>query len=121
MIDVELSKQSGRRDLPGSELRTHCVSVRLNDQELKRLDDARGRFQRGESLRMVTLNELPKPVPQINEQVVFELSKSLGNLATVAGFLRKHEPEKVQDKQMVEDAIYQVRQLMTQLKKGAIS
>ena len=120
MIDVELSKQSGRRDLPNDELRTHCVSVRLNEAELKRLDDSRGRFQRGESLRMITLGDLPKPVPAINERTVYELSKSLGNLATVAGFLRKHVPEKIDDKQMVEDAIYQVRKLMVQLKKGEL-
>jgi len=118
MVNNDLRKMSGRKDLPAEELRIHCVSVRLNNQELQRLDETRGRFQRGESLRMLSLYELPKPVPAINERTVFELSKSLGNLATVAGFLRKHEPDREIDKQMTEDAIHQVKKLIIQLKKG---
>lgn len=114
MGHFNLNKQSGRKDLPPAELRTHCVSARLNDNELKLLDEVRGRFQRGEALRMLSLTSMPRPIPAQNAKTVFELSRSLGNLATVSRFLRDDDP----DQSTIKDAVCQVRELMKVLTKG---
>lgn len=87
-MDENLRKQSGRKDLTPTQRREHCVSVRLNDAELERLDIARGRHQRGEALRMISMDKLPAPVPEINVALRADLGRSLGNLATIATAMR---------------------------------
>lgn len=57
-----------------NQLRSHCVSVRLNDEELTLLNEKRGRHRKGEWLRLSLLNKLPAVVPAIN----FEAWKTLG-------------------------------------------
>jgi len=47
-------------------LRTHCVSVRLNNKELKKLNSLRGNYAKGEWLRMTFIHKLPAIVPSIN-------------------------------------------------------
>lgn len=41
------------------ELRIHCVSVRLNNAELAKLNTLREHYSKGEWLRMVSLQRLP--------------------------------------------------------------
>lgn len=88
-----LTKQSGRKDLPTEQLRTHCVSVRLNPAELDLLDTRRGTHQRGEALRMAALTSLPAAltVPEINLVVASDLRRSLGNLSTLSIAMRSGE------------------------------
>lgn len=109
-----LNRQSGRKDLPNKLLRHLCVSVRLNETELAHLDAVRGKLRRGESLRMLALSRLPRPVPEANMKLVLDLSRSLGDLATVEKFLRRGTP----DHELVTDAMHQVRVLMKILKRG---
>lgn len=92
-IDIELRKKSGKRNLPESELRTHCVSVRLNTAELAALDKIRRKFQRGETLRMISFSRLPTPVivPEINRELATNIGRSFGNLATLATAMRGGE------------------------------
>lgn len=92
-IDIELRKKSGKRDLPESELRTHCVSVRLNDQELATLDKVRSRFQRGEMMRMAVFSHLPTPVivPDVNRELATNIGRSFGNISTIATAMRSGE------------------------------
>lgn len=47
-------------------LRIHCVSVRLNNSELNKLDSERKGHAKGEWLRMCLLNNQPAIVPEIN-------------------------------------------------------
>jgi hypothetical protein len=49
-------RRHGPAPLALDERREHCVSVRLNREELASLDAARGRLARGEWLRMASLN-----------------------------------------------------------------
>ena len=42
-----------------NQLRSHCVSVRLNNEELTLLNEKRGRHRKGEWLRLSLLNKLP--------------------------------------------------------------
>ncbi len=81
-----------RRNYGSSELRTHCVSVRMNAKELADLDDRRGKYARGEYLRLAFAKKLPPPAPpEINRKAWVELSKSTGNLATLATAMRDGE------------------------------
>ena len=66
--------------LSAAEKRGHCVSVRLNRAELAQLDGVRGRFQRGQWLRMATLGQLPPMVPAVNAQAWAELRRLAANL-----------------------------------------
>jgi hypothetical protein len=67
-------------DIPEDEVRTHCISVRLNKRELEKLDGGRGFFKRGEALRMAALTDMPAPVSKLDLQAWSALSKSAGNL-----------------------------------------
>ena len=64
--------------------RTHTVSVRVNDEELARLDASRGGHQRGEWLRMSGLDRLPPNIPELNRQAWIELSRAASNLNQIA-------------------------------------
>lgn len=46
-------------------LRCHCVSVRLNDEELSLLNQKRGRHRKGEWLRMAFLHNLPSVIKEL--------------------------------------------------------
>lgn len=69
--------------------RDHCVSVRLNAEELSLLDSRRGKFQRGEWMRMATLETLPPAIPALNLEAWRELSHAAGNLNQIARALNQ--------------------------------
>lgn len=82
---AERKSRRGPRPLPPAERREHCVSVRLNADELARLDAARGAprpgaHQRGEWLRMAALDRLPRTVPAVNAHAWTELARVAANL-----------------------------------------
>lgn len=67
------------------QLRTHCVSVRLNDLEMASLDKARGGHTRGSYLRDCWLDSKPaSPIPALNRQAWIELSRAASNLNQLA-------------------------------------
>lgn len=72
----------GPKPLPVQDLREHCVSVRLNQSELLRLDGLRGPLQRGAWLRLAALEraKIPSQVPEINRQAWSDLAKLSANL-----------------------------------------
>lgn len=65
-----------------ADLRSHCVSVRLNKSELADLDERREGtgMQRGEWLRAAALSAVPTPIPPLNRQAWAELARSSANL-----------------------------------------
>lgn len=91
-IDDSKRKRSGgdRRAryaaLPPEELRRHCVSVRLNDDELRQLDEQRAsvQMQRGEYFRAAALHQLPPTIPAINRSAYLELTRIGANLNQLA-------------------------------------
>lgn len=87
---VELRSRK-KMNLPEAELRTFCVSCRLNPVELSILDEFRGKRQRGEALRMMALQNLPAPPPAINIVAWCELSKASANLNQTAHKLNAGE------------------------------
>ncbi|MGQ8484693.1 hypothetical protein ACUTG2_18070 [Klebsiella aerogenes] len=61
-------------------LRQHCVSVRLNKEELQLLNVKRGDIRKGEWLRKTFLNTTPILIPPINLDAWKELGKISQNL-----------------------------------------
>lgn len=82
----QYTKRSGRRAIPDAERRVHCVSVRLNDNELLWLDFVRGQvgLQRGEYLRFAALSTLPPVIPPVNQEAFRLLSRVSANLNQLA-------------------------------------
>lgn len=69
-------------------VRVHRIVSRLSDDELVVLDSLRGKCRRGAFLRIAALGRVPRRVPQINQDTALDLSRALGNLATVATAMR---------------------------------
>ncbi|EBP9818637.1 ATP-binding protein [Salmonella enterica] len=74
-------------------IRTHCVSVRLNEEELNILNDKRGEYKKGEWLRMASLNTLPPVLPEINRAAWVELGRLAKDLNHLLKLLDKKSPD----------------------------
>lgn len=81
----------GPKPLPGADKRIFAVSTRMNASELKQLDIDRGKYQRGEYMRMCAVGKVAPIVPAINQTAWLVLSKVAGNLATIAIAMRAGE------------------------------
>ena len=79
-VDMGRRSRRGPVSLPADVLRQHCVSVRLNAAELTLLDENRGRWQRGEWMRMAGIGKLPPSIPEINLKVWASLAQVASNL-----------------------------------------
>jgi hypothetical protein len=81
---INKTREKRRGPIPLSDPRTHCVSVRLNDEELFQLDNNRGKMARGEYLRCAALDKLQPIFPEINKEAWAELSKAANNLNQIS-------------------------------------
>lgn len=66
-------------------LRTFCVSVRLNDAELTKLNALRKHYSKGEWLRIASLQNRPTVIPMINIEAwktLSDISQKLNRIAT---------------------------------------
>ena len=79
--------------LPENEIRHHCISVRLNEEELIILDSKRGQFKKGEWLRMASLNRLPLVLPEINKSAWVELGRLSQDLNRLLTYLDGKSPD----------------------------
>ena len=69
------------------EKRRFCVSVRMNADEMKRINEQRGRIRRGTYLRQIFNGSLPALVPEVNHKAYSELARSASNLNQIAHHL----------------------------------
>lgn len=86
-MDSDRKSKRGPPPLPQTERRTHCVSVRLNGYELQILDRRRGPYQRGEWIRMASIDRLPPQIPELNRNAWIQLSRASANLNQLAHHL----------------------------------
>lgn len=91
--------------LPQNEIRTHCVSVRLNEEELLTLDNKRGQYRKGEWLRMASLNKLPPVLPEINREAWIKL----GSLSQDLNHLLNHLDSKSPDSELTRTELFALR------------
>lgn len=86
MVDETKRRRRGPEPLDAAVKREHCVSVRLNLDELERLDAQRApvNMQRGEYLRAAALHRLPPTIPSVNRDAWVELSRLSSNVNQLA-------------------------------------
>jgi len=115
-LDESKRSRHGPSPLDASEKRDHCVSVRLNRDELALLDFQRRdvKMQRGEYLRAASLHRLPPTIPEINRAVWVELARAAANLNQIARHF--NESDRVIDASEVD----RVRDLLNEFRRGLI-
>ncbi|EOC1487785.1 hypothetical protein ACI1AK_004147 [Cronobacter sakazakii] len=98
--------------LSHNQLRSHYVSVRLNDEELTLLNERRGRHRKGEWLRLSLLNKLPAVVPAIN----IEAWKILGEISQKLNKLVAHLDNKSQGSSLTQTELFAVKRQISELR-----
>lgn len=93
-------------------LRTHCISVRLNHEELQLLNARRGEKSKGEWLRLASLDKLPIVVPSIN----IEAWKSLSEISQKLNKLLIHLESKSTGGQLTKTEIFAVKRQISELR-----
>ncbi|EAB2371458.1 ATP-binding protein [Salmonella enterica] len=99
-----------------NEVRTHCVSVRLNEEELSILNSKRGPYKKGEWLRMASLHKLPSVLPEINREAWIEL----GRFAQDLNYLLTHLDHKSPDSELTRTELFAVRRQIKALREHLI-
>ena len=91
LVSIDRAVRRGPVPLAATDKRGHCVSVRLNPSELAQLDARRGRFQRGEWIRMAAIDQLAPTVPSVNVQAWAELAKLADRLDQVQSMINQSD------------------------------
>lgn len=97
-------------------LRGHCVSVRLNNEELSLLNESRGRYRKGEWLRMAFLHNLPSVIPPVN----LEAWKTLGEISQKLNKLVVHLDEKSVGSSLTQTELFAVKRQISELRQNLI-
>lgn len=98
-------------------LRTYCVSVRLNKDELQLLNARRGEKSKGEWLRMASLQKLPPVIPEINTEAwkaISDISQKLNRIAT-------HIDSKSNDSKLTHTELFAVNRQLAELRQNLLS
>lgn len=102
--------------LPENEIRSYCVSVRLNENELSILEEKRGSYKKGEWLRMASLNKLPPVLPEINREAWIKL----GSLSQDLNHLLSHLDSKSPDSELTRTELFALRRQIKTLRDHLI-
>lgn len=98
-------------------LRTYCVSVRLNKNELIKLNAMRGPYTKGAWLRMASLQKLPPVIPEINTEAwkaISDISQKLNRIAT-------HIDSKSKDSTLTHTELFAVKRQLAELRQKLIN
>ncbi|MEL4889431.1 hypothetical protein N6P31_20765 [Pectobacterium betavasculorum] len=98
-------------------LRCHCVSVRLNNEELTLLNEKRGRHRKGEWLRMAFLHNLPPVIPPVN----LEAWKTLGEVSQKLNKLVIHLDNKGNGSSLSKTELFAVKRQIAELRQQLIT
>ncbi|WED68487.1 hypothetical protein PJ912_22580 [Pectobacterium colocasium] len=98
-------------------LRYHCVSVRLNNEELSLLNERRGRHRKGEWLRMAFLHNLPSVIPPVN----LEAWKTLGEVSQKLNKLVIHLDNKGNGSSLSKTELFAVKRQIAELRQRLIT
>ena len=120
--DIDLSKISRRGSfdkskLPSEAVRSYCVSVRLNVEELQLLNIKRGSYKKGEWLRMASLQRLPPAIPAINTKAwkaLTEISQKLNRIAA-------HIDGKSKDSHLTHTELFAVKRQLEELRQHLLN
>lgn len=113
-------QRSRRGPVPkeASQLRRHCVSVRMSKDELSWLDSERLRvgMRRGEYLRCAAMNARPPVIPEINRQAWAALGRLTERLTEI--FPAENMKAPPVDVRLLEDIRALLKQIRIQLISG---
>ncbi|ENM0185952.1 TPA: hypothetical protein M5K08_004986 [Klebsiella pneumoniae] len=115
-ITTVIKQSSNLTNLIPETLRTHCVSVRLNNAELSKLNTLRGDYAKGEWLRMASLQKLPTIVPPVN----INTWKTLGEINQKLNRIALHIDSKSKDSQLTHTELFAVRRLIKELRHNLL-
>lgn len=115
-ITTVIKQSSNLTNLIPDTLRTHCVSVRLNNAELSKLNTLRGDYAKGEWLRMASLQKLPTIVPPVN----INTWKTLGEINQKLNRIALHIDSKSKDSQLTHTELFAVRRLIKELRHNLL-
>ncbi|EAB9742226.1 hypothetical protein NJ904_000042 [Salmonella enterica] len=97
--------------------RTYCVSVRLNKNELSKLNILRKHYSKAEWLRMASLQNLPPVIPAINTEAwkaLTVISQKLNRIAT-------HIDCKSKDSQLTHTELFAVKRQLEDLRQHLLN
>ncbi|WP_333938910.1 hypothetical protein [Klebsiella pneumoniae] len=119
---LDVSNHSRNRSLNKAkfsqkQLRSHCISVRLNNEELMLLNEKRGRHRKGEWLRLSLLNILPTVVPAIN----IEAWKSLSEISQKLNKIVAHLDNKSHESSLTQTELFTVKRQISELRLHLIT
>ncbi|EBC2214072.1 hypothetical protein EE91_14415 [Salmonella enterica subsp. enterica serovar Newport] len=120
--DIDLSKISRRGSfnkskIPSEAVRSYCVSVRLNVEELQLLNIKRGSYKKGEWLRMASLQKLPPVIPAINT----EAWKKLSDISQKLNRIALHIDSKSKDSQLTHTELFAVKRQLIELRQHLLN
>ncbi|MDX6917466.1 hypothetical protein R9X49_20365 [Pectobacterium carotovorum] len=98
-------------------LRTHCVSVRIDNTELQLLNTKRGNTSKGEWLRMASLQKLPTIVPPVN----IDTWKTLGEISQKLNRLVVHLDNKGIDSSLSQTELFAVKRQISELRQHLLT
>ncbi|MBH1925748.1 hypothetical protein I5O94_14825 [Serratia ureilytica] len=98
------------------ELRIHCVSVRLNNAELAKLNTLREHYSKGEWLRMASLQKLPPVIPAINT----EAWKALADISQKLNRIAAHIDGKSKDSHLTHTELFAVKRQLEELRHNLL-
>ncbi|EFE7610011.1 hypothetical protein F9S55_04240 [Escherichia coli] len=104
-------------NLSHDQLRSHCVSVRLNNEELTLLNTKRGRHRKGEWLRLASLDKLPLSIPAIN----IKAWRSLAEISQKLNKLVMHLDNKSKGSSLTQTEIFAVKRQISELRMNLVS
>lgn len=108
---------SNSSKFPAQKIRSHCISVRLNDDELSHVDGAREHLNRAVWIRMSALEHLPQKIPEINLTVWKALARASQDLNNLV----QHLNNKSHDSPFTITEIYTVQKRIKALRDALIS
>lgn len=116
-IPPVIKQSSNLTNIVHDSLRTHCVSVRLNNAELSKLNRLRGDYAKGEWLRMASLQKLPTIVPPVN----IDTWKTLGEINQKLNRIALHIDSKSADSKLTNTELFVVRRQIIELRQNLLS
>lgn len=116
-IIPRINNLSTLTNLIPNELRTHCVSVRLNNAELSKLNTFRGNSPKGEWLRMAFLKKLPTIVPPVN----IDTWKTLSEINQKLNRIALHIDSKSADSKLTNTELFAVRRQIIELRQHLLN
>ena len=116
-LNTKYAKHSTSKcNLLPQELRIHCVSVRLNNAELAKLNTLREHYSKGEWLRMASLQKLPPVIPAINT----EAWKALSDISQKLNRIAAHIDGKSKDSHLTHTELFAVKRQLEELRHNLL-